>query len=90
MPVENSENRRASDQIREARERFKQSKGLYPSVIQVGEELFRRAFPEVHQPHHCGAIAETLVVPRPDICGKFAIVCLKPPELKVAKQESAA
>jgi len=82
MPVENSENRRALDQITEARERFKDSKGMYPSVIQVGDELFRRAYPHVRFPHHCGAIESTLVIPRPDICGKFAIVCIKPPELK--------
>jgi hypothetical protein len=82
FPVQTSENRRASDQITQARERFKELHGIYPSVIQVGEELFRRAYPHVSYPHRAEAIAGTLIVPREDICGKWAIVIPKPPELR--------
>lgn len=76
MQTEN-QNRRALDQIIAARERFKQSYGQYPSVIQVGEELFRRAYPLARYPHLAEAIRETLVVPRKDICGEWAIVIPK-------------
>ena len=88
MPVENLEKRRALDQIEAAISGFRQRMGFMPSTCQVGSELFRRAFPNKLYPHYCGNVGETLVVPRPDVCGLWAIVIPKPREVK-SETESA-
>lgn len=90
LPVRSSENRRAIDRIQQARERFREITGQYPSVIQVGEALFAAAYPNALIPHHGASIEGTLIMPRPDVCGKWGLVVIKPPELRHAKTESAA
>lgn len=83
LPVQPSEkSRRASDRIEQARERFREITGQYPSVIQVGESLFAAAYPNVLIPYHGAAIEGTLIMPRPDVCGKWGLVVIKPPELR--------
>lgn len=75
-----AENRRALDRVTEAIGRFKAMHGMFPSVVYVGEEVFKRAFPYQVFPK-ASAIGQTLVLQKLEL-DRNAVVIMKPPELR--------